>query len=176
MALIILISALGALRPVGADDLSPGTSLVVFGPAVAGVYDAGSPPMGFVEYRYTTGRFRPGPWLALEATAHDLFVGFGLALDLPLGRRWVFTPSVGAGIYQEHDGLGLGSPLEIRSTAELTRRLKRVRFGAGFEHLSNFGTGDHNPGTEIVKVLWVIPLPRSGSSGDGGDRLERPRR
>jgi hypothetical protein len=114
--------------------------------------------MASLESRYATGRYRPGPWLAIEATERDLFIGLGVFLDLPFGRRWVFTPSLGAAIYGEHDGLGLGHPLEFRSTAELTRRIGRWRLGGSFGHYSNAGLGDPNPGTEILKVVWIVPL------------------
>ena len=163
-ALALLLTA--ALTPVIAARDSD-ESLLVFGPAVANVLYPDRSAMACVEYRYTTGRYHPGPWLALEATGRDLFVGFGLFLDRPLGRRFMFTPSAGMAIYQEHDGLGLGSPLEFRAAGELTYRLARWRFGASFEHYSNATLSDSNPGTEIVRVLWVVPLDRSGSPHGG---------
>lgn len=145
-----------------AGDSEAGESLLLFGPAVAGVFDPAPPVMAFMEYRYTTGRYKPGPWLALETTERDLFVGFGLFLDLPFARRWFFTPSVGAAIYREHEGLGLGFPLEFRATAELTCRLDRWRLGASFGHYSHGNLGEANPGTEILKIVWVVPLGRPG--------------
>jgi hypothetical protein len=118
--------------------------------------------MAFVEGRFPVGRHRTGPWLAIEATGRDLFVGCGAFVDLPFGRHWVFTPSLGAAFYREHDGLGLGHQLEFRSTAELTRAFARWRFGASFGHFSNAGLGETNPGTEVLKLLWVVPMGRRG--------------
>ena len=126
--------------------------------------------MGFVEYRYTAARHRPGPYAALEATERDLFVGAGLFFDIPVGRRWVFTPSLGAAIYREHDGLGLGDPVEFRATAEFTYGLDETRFGASFGHFSNAGIGETNPGVEILKLVWVMPLDRRGSPHGGSGR------
>jgi len=145
-----------------ARDSEAGESLLLFGPAAAGILDPGPRAMTFVEYRYTTGRHRPGPWLALETTERDLFVGFGAFLDLPLGRCWIFTPSLGAAIYREHEGLKLGYPLEFRTTAELTCRLDRWRIGASFGHYSNASLGEVNPGTEVLKIVWVVPVGRAG--------------
>jgi len=135
---------------------------LLLGAAAVGLFDPEPVAMASVEYRYTTGRHRPGPWLALEATKRDLFVGFGAFFDFPMGRRWVFSPSLGAAIYRDHDGLGLGYPLEFRSAAELTCRLEHWRLGASFSHYSNASLGEDNPGTEIVKIVFVVPLGRSG--------------
>jgi hypothetical protein len=146
----------------GSPASEAGDSWLLLGAAAAGIFDPDPEAMASFEYRYTTGRHRPGPWLALEATERDLFVGFGAFVDLPLGPRWVFTPSLGAAIYREHDGLGLGYPLEFRSAADLTYRLERWRWGAGFSHYSNASLGEDNPGTEILKIVFVVPLGRSG--------------
>ena len=149
--------------PCSAANDDAGSSFFLFGPGVAEIVDPSPRAMGFAEFRYAPGRLRPGPWLSVEATARDLFVGFGAFLDIPMGARWLFTPSFGAGIYREHDGLGLGDPLEFRATAEFTRRLEHGRFGASLAHLSNAGIGETNPGTEVIKIVWVVPLQRARS-------------
>lgn len=136
----------------------PGQSFFLFGPAVAEIVDPHPRAMGFAEYRYEPAPLRPGPWLALEATARDLFVGFGAFIDIPIGAEWLFTPSIGAAIYRDNDGLGLGSPLELRFTAEFTRRLEHGRIGASVSHFSNGRTAHPNPGTEVLKIIWVVPL------------------
>jgi lipid A 3-O-deacylase len=138
-----------------------GASLLAFGPAAANVFDEHPKGMGFVEYRYTTGRLRPGPWLALEMTDRDLLVGFGVFLDVPLGARWLFTPSLGAALYYERDGLGLGGPIEFRSTAELTYAVGRWRVGGSIGHFSNAHLAETNPGTEVLKLVWIAPLSRA---------------
>ena len=133
-------------------------SLLLFGPAVADVIDDHPYAMAFVEYRHTTGRYRPGPWAALEATRHDFFAGAGAFVDIPLGDRCVFTPSLGAALYDEGEGLRLGYPLEFRSTIEFTWRVGSWRAGASLAHFSNAGLGETNRGTEVLKLLWVMPL------------------
>lgn len=159
MAVVALI---GLAIPCGSLASEAEDWWLLLGAAAVGVFDPDPVAMASVEYRYTTGRHRPAPWLSLEATKRDLFVGFGAFVDLPMGRRWVFTPSLGAALYREHDGLGLGYPLEFRSAAELTYRLDRWRWGASFSHYSNASLGEGNPGTEIVKIVVVVPLGASG--------------
>jgi len=160
-AIVALLCGLAVeARPLFAAEPPPGQSFFLFGPAIAEVVDPHPRAMGFVEYRYEPAALRPGPWLALEATARDVFVGFGGFIDIPSGAGWLFTPSLGAAIYRDHDGLGLGSPLEFRVTGEFTRRVEHGRIGASLAHFSNARTGERNPGTEVLKFIWVVPLKR----------------
>lgn len=142
--------------------MAPGASLLVAG---AGLVNVVHPPQDYLvsfEYRYATGRYRPSPWLAIEATRRDLLVGIGMFFDVPLGENWLLTPSAGAMIYREHDGLGLGDPLEFRVQADLFWCFGRSRVGGSIGHYSNAGIGDTNPGSESIKVLWAIRLDRNG--------------
>ena len=140
------------------DTLQRGTSLLVAGAGFAGILDANREGFVSLEFRYVAGERHISPWLVMEATEHDQFAGFGAFLDLPFARRWVFTPSLGASIYSQRNGLKLGYHVEFRSTAELTARVRRGRVGASFGHYSNARLGEDNPGTEFLKVLWVIPI------------------
>ena len=68
--------------------------------------------------------------------------------------RWVFTPSLGAGYFDESPSLDLGGDLEFRTGFEITYRTKREwRMGLSFFHLSNAGMEDRNPGTEALAVV-----------------------
>ena len=162
LLIAVLLGLAACSKASAASEPSPpvesGQSLLLFGPAVADVIDEHPAAMVFVEYRYTTGRYRPGPWAALEATSDDLFAGVGAFIDIPLGRRCLFTPSLGAALYDEGDGLRLGYPLEFRSTIEFTWRVGAWRAGASLAHFSNAGLGETNRGTEVLKLLWVMPL------------------
>jgi hypothetical protein len=84
--------------------------------------------------------------------------------DFPFARGWVFTPSIGAAIYLEHNGLHLGYPLEFRTAVELTHGLGATRFGAAFGHYSNFYMGETNRGTEYLKAVLIVPLSRRTGS------------
>jgi len=55
--------------------------------------------------------------------------------------------------------LELGFPLEYRSSAELSYRLKnKSRFGAMFYHISNSSLGFKNPGTECLVFFYSVSL------------------
>jgi hypothetical protein len=75
-------------------------------------------------------------------------------------RPWRLVGYTGLGHYRPGDeGRELGGPLEFRSGLELSRRLgPRTRLGLSFDHLSNAGIYDHNPGSEsLVLVLSWRP-------------------
>jgi hypothetical protein len=154
------IAGAAAAAPAGdaAPGIAAGASSTVVG---AGVVESFDPdPRGLVsfEYRYAAGPLRPSPWIAAEATAGDRFFGFGGFVDVPLGRRFVLSPSLGAGLYVDGGDPGLGWHLEFRSSLELTWRAGATRVGAAFAHYSNAGLGDANPGTEALLVRWVLPV------------------
>jgi hypothetical protein len=71
----------------------------------------------------------------------------------------VLTPSFAAGYYDNGDGVDLGHEVEFRSSIELSYRFdNRTRLGVSFYHLSNASIGDTNPGTEVLSVVYSIPL------------------
>ena len=137
-----------------------GTSWVALGAGVAQIFDPDLRGMVTFEYRYAAGPLRASPWLAAEATTTDRFFGFGASLDIPIGQRTILTPAFGGSMYLEHDGLGLGWHLEYRSSLEVTWPVGGARIGAAFAHFSNMGLGNHNPGTEILRVMWIVPIGR----------------
>ena len=100
------------------------------------------------------------PFAGLMATTDSAFYGYGgVLVDVFFGRRWVFTPSFAAGYYEEGDGRDLGYELEFRSSIEFSYRLdNRTRIGMAFYHLSNANYGDFNPGTEVLSIVYSIPL------------------
>ncbi len=83
----------------------------------------------------------------------------GLLLDLFYGRRFVVTPSLAAGYYEKGDGKDLGHELEFRSSVEISYRFDdRSRIGLSFYHLSNASISSKNPGTEVLSIVYSIPL------------------
>ena len=93
-------------------------------------------------------------------TSDTAFYGYGgFLVDVFFGRRFVLTPSLSAGYYEDGDGRDLGYGLEFRSSIEFSYRFdNRARLGLAFYHLSNANLGDFNPGTEVLSVLYSIPL------------------
>lgn len=96
---------------------------------------------------------------AMGTTQGSGYIYGGIAFDIFLSQRVVFTPSFAPGIYWKGKGMDLGFPLEFRSAAELAYRFQnKSRFGAMFYHLSNASIGSKNPGTECLVFFYSIPL------------------
>ena len=72
--------------------------------------------------------------------------------------KFFFTPSFGAGIYDDGSGKKLGNDLQFRTSLELSYELKnKNRIGISFSHISNANLGDKNPGVEILSFSYQIP-------------------
>ena len=72
--------------------------------------------------------------------------------------KFFFTPSFGAGIYDDGSGKKLGNDLQFRTSLELSYELKNQnRVGISFSHISNANLGDKNPGVEIISFSYHIP-------------------
>ena len=73
--------------------------------------------------------------------------------------KFYFTPSFGAGIYDDGSGKKLGNDLQFRTSLELSYELKNQnRIGISFSHISNANLGDKNPGVEILSFSIQIPF------------------
>ena len=69
-----------------------------------------------------------------------------------------FTPSFGAGIYNDGSGKKLGNDLQFRTSLEISYQLEnKNRIGISFSHISNANLGDKNPGVEIISFSYHIP-------------------
>jgi len=72
--------------------------------------------------------------------------------------KFFFTPSFGAGIYDDGSGKKLGNDLQFRTSLELSYKLKNNnRIGISFSHISNANLGNKNPGVEILSFSYHIP-------------------
>ena len=73
-------------------------------------------------------------------------------------NKLFFTPSFGAGIYNDGSGKKLGNDLQFRTSLEVSYQLKnKNRIGISFSHISNANLGDKNPGVEIMSFSYHIP-------------------
>tara|TARA_Y200000002_G_scaffold305806_1_gene261611 strand:- start:390 stop:920 length:531 start_codon:yes stop_codon:yes gene_type:complete len=73
-------------------------------------------------------------------------------------NKFFFTPSFGAGIYDDGSGKKLGNDLQFRTSLEISYELKnKNRIGVSFSHISNANLGDKNPGVEILSFSYHIP-------------------
>ena len=72
--------------------------------------------------------------------------------------KYYFTPSFGAGFYDDGSGKKLGNTLQFRTSFEVSYELKnKNRIGISFSHISNANIGDKKPGVEILRFLYHIP-------------------
>ena len=72
--------------------------------------------------------------------------------------KFYFTPSFGAGIYDDGSGKKLGNDLQFRTSFELSYELKnKNRIGVSFSHISNANLGSKNPGVEILSFSYHVP-------------------
>ena len=72
--------------------------------------------------------------------------------------KYYFTPSFGAGFYDDGSGKKLGNNLQFRTSFEVSYELKnKNRIGISFSHISNANLGDKNPGVEILSFSYHIP-------------------
>ena len=70
---------------------------------------------------------------------------------------FIFTPSFGAGYYDDGNGKDLGYHIEFRTTFEISYQLKNEnRIGLSFGHISNADIVDKNPGVEILSLSYQI--------------------
>lgn len=71
----------------------------------------------------------------------------------------VITPSFAPGLYLENNSKKLFYPIEFRSQIEISiMLLSNTRVGFSFNHISNAGLGDENPGVESFAVTYIISL------------------
>ena len=72
--------------------------------------------------------------------------------------KFFFTPSFGAGIYDDGSGKKLGNDLQFRTSLEVSYELKnKNRIGISLSHISNANLGNKNPGVEILSFSYHIP-------------------
>ncbi len=154
---LALAISLGAAAPLRAQD----PSFLTFG---AGYYDINKQDNSAadfrLEYRHGEKIWLFKPWVGVEATSDGAFYGAaGVLIDVFFGKRFVVTPSFGAGYYADGDGKDLGHEIEFRSQIEIGYRFdNRARLSLAFSHISNASIGDKNPGVEILNVYYSLPL------------------
>ena len=74
-------------------------------------------------------------------------------------NKLFFTPSFGAGIYNDGTGKKLGNDLQFRTSLEVSYELKNNnRIGISLSHISNANLGNKNPGVEILNLSYHIPF------------------
>ncbi len=107
------------------------------------------------------------PFIGIEYTNDSAYYFLtGVYLEDNLGElfegqksKYFFTPSFGAGFYNDGSGKKLGNDLQFRTSLELSYLLQNNnRIGISFSHISNANLGNKNPGVEILSFLYHIPF------------------
>ncbi len=107
------------------------------------------------------------PFVGFETTSDSAsYFLTGIYLEDNLGQlftgrknNYIFTPSFGAGVYDDGSGKKLGNNIQFRTTIEISFELKnKNRLGISFGHISNANLGDKNPGVEILSLSYQIPF------------------
>ena len=107
------------------------------------------------------------PFISIETTTDSaVYILGGIYLEDNLGTlfvgedsNFVFTPSFGAGFYDDGDGKKLGNEIQFRTTFEFSYELKnKNRIGISYGHISNANLGDKNPGGEILAFSYEVPF------------------
>jgi lipid A 3-O-deacylase len=84
----------------------------------------------------------------------------GLVLDLPLPWGIQVSPGFAPGVVISQGNRDLGSPIEFRSSIEVSRQIASpVRLFVSFSHLSNGGLTHHNPGVETLMLGFEVEPP-----------------
>ena len=106
------------------------------------------------------------PFAGIEATSKSAYyILGGIYLEDNLGQlfigdksNFIFTPSFGAGYYDDGNGKKLGNKIEFRTTLEISYEMQnKNRIGLSFSHISNANIGNKNPGVEIISLSYQIP-------------------
>ena len=107
------------------------------------------------------------PFAGIELTSDSAsYILAGIYLEDNLGQLFtgkesnlIFTPSFGAGYYDDGDGKKLGNKIEFRTTLEISYELKnKNRIAGSFGHISNANIGNLNPGVEIISFSYQVPF------------------
>src|SRR6266478_3627325 len=81
----------------------------------------------------------------------------GVVLELPLPEGFQLSAGFAPGIVLSQGSRDLGSPIEIRSSIELSQEIvSPVRLFVSFSHLSNGGLTHHNPGVETLMFGFEV--------------------
>lgn len=106
------------------------------------------------------GRWQPrliGTW----TTGGARFAGAGPLWHAAPADGWDFAIGFAPGYYERKHGPRLGSRLEFFSSIEISRDIGHGRrVGLSVGHMSNGSIGDSNPGTESVRIFWLLPFGR----------------
>ena len=153
--LTIFLILVGLAKSINADELKPSDSHQFN--FFSGVFDINTSSKKSSElfgvqhsnedlFRDTfLGKLSPITGFMVTADSASYFYT-GVQAEYKVGKLNL-TPSFSPGIYSMGDGKDLGSPLEFKTEVQLSLELlPGSKLGYSYNHLSNAGFGDKNPG------------------------------
>jgi hypothetical protein len=115
-----------------------------------------------IEYRFKPFHLFHGvdlkPMAGVSANEDEAFWLYGgLRYDFAFAKHWVVSPSIAATIYEEGNSKDLGGAFHIRSSLEVSYRFTDgQRLGIAFDHVSNAGIEEKNPGANSLVLVWTF--------------------
>ena len=89
----------------------------------------------------------------------ETWIGFGQTYDFELGGGLYGELHSMPGLYADNGGFDLGGPIEFRSGIELGYENRRGwRYAISYDHRSNAGIYEKNPGIETVQFRISAPI------------------
>lgn len=115
---------------------------------------------GGIDYRWHQNLWNIHPAVLVGWTSSSRYANVSLVYIHLFENQWFFTLSSGPGSYgRNHNGEDLGLPLEFLSSIEVGRQFSRgQRLALGFSHISNASLASTNPGNELVRLTYSLPL------------------
>jgi hypothetical protein len=112
------------------------------------------------EYRWGAHLWVVHPFVGLNATSRGTVYGYGgFLFDVSVIDRLWFTPSFAVGGLARGGGSNLGGVIQFRSALELSYEFaNKARLGVRYEHISNAGIEQPNPGTENIWLVFTMPV------------------
>jgi lipid A 3-O-deacylase len=113
------------------------------------------------------GLFQPAIGLSMTDT-NDVWVGFGAThttrfWERPSGTGGYAQLHFMPGVYAQGNGPDLGHDIEFRSGAEIGWQAKSgMHIGVSYDHRSNGGISNVNPGMETLQLRVSVPLDLYG--------------
>ena len=100
------------------------------------------------------------PFVGVSATAEGGVYGYaGLYADIMLTDHIFVMPSFAAGAFADGGGKDMGSAIEFRSSITAGYRFDGgIRVGAFYNHISNAGIDDRNPGADTAGISVTFPI------------------
>jgi len=94
----------------------------------------------------------------LTSSTGGAYLYSGIVADIPLPGTFQLSPGFAPGVVLAKGDRDLGSPIEFRSSVELSvNPVESFRLGVAFSHISNGRLGYRNPGVELLMFSVAIP-------------------